>query len=140
MSEGRTGASQVVLVVKNPPANARDIKRLRFSPWSGGEDPLENGIAIHSSTLAWRIPWTGAWWVTAHGVAQSGTRLEQLSTHTRGRIWDLNLNEKRMRNRRKKPCCLMETWLFSGFLNLSSVDVMDFLKLPWEGQSLRSGC
>ena len=41
-------------------------------------------------------------------------------------------------NRRKKPCYLMETWLFSGFLNLSSVDViMDFLKLPREGQPLR---
>ena len=80
----------------------------------------------------------GAWRVTAHGVAQSGTRLEQLSTHTQGRIWDLNLNEKRTRNRRKKPCYLMETWLFSGFLNLSSVDViMDFVKLPREGQPLR---
>jgi len=27
--------------------------------WSlGGEDPLEEGMAIHSSVLAWRIPWT----------------------------------------------------------------------------------
>ena len=24
----------------------------------GQEDPLEKGIAIHSSILAWRIPWT----------------------------------------------------------------------------------
>ena len=24
----------------------------------GWEDPLEKGMAIHSSTLAWRIPWT----------------------------------------------------------------------------------
>ena len=24
----------------------------------GWEDPLEKGIAIHSSILAWRIPWT----------------------------------------------------------------------------------
>ena len=24
----------------------------------GQEDPLEKGMAIHSSTLAWRIPWT----------------------------------------------------------------------------------
>ena len=27
-------------------------------PSLGGEGPLEEGIAIHSSTLAWRIPWT----------------------------------------------------------------------------------
>ena len=27
--------------------------------WSlGREDPLEEGVAPHSSTLAWRIPWT----------------------------------------------------------------------------------
>ena len=27
--------------------------------WSlGREDPLENGMAAHSSILAWRIPWT----------------------------------------------------------------------------------
>ena len=27
--------------------------------WSlGQEDPLEEGMAIHSSILAWRIPWT----------------------------------------------------------------------------------
>ena len=24
----------------------------------GGEDPLEEGTATHSSILAWRIPWT----------------------------------------------------------------------------------
>ena len=24
----------------------------------GGEDPLEEGMAIHSSIFAWRIPWT----------------------------------------------------------------------------------
>ena len=27
-------------------------------PSLGGEDPLEKGMATHSSTLAWRIPWT----------------------------------------------------------------------------------
>ena len=29
------------------------------SVWSlGQEDPLEKGVATHSSILAWRIPWT----------------------------------------------------------------------------------
>ena len=27
-------------------------------PSLGGEDPLEKGMAAHSSVLAWRIPWT----------------------------------------------------------------------------------
>ena len=40
------------------------------------EDPLEEGMATHSSILAWRIPMeTGAWWVTVHGVAKSWTQL-----------------------------------------------------------------
>ena len=33
----------------------------------GSEDPLEKGTAIHSSVLAWRITWTGAWQATIHG-------------------------------------------------------------------------
>ena len=49
-------ASQVALVVKNPPANAGD---LRMQVWSlRQEDPLEEGMETHSSTPAWRIPWT----------------------------------------------------------------------------------
>ena len=33
----------------------------RKIPSLGQEDPLEEGTATHSSILAWRIPWTGAW-------------------------------------------------------------------------------
>ena len=36
-------------------------------------------MATHSSTLAWRIPGTGAWWAAIYGVAQSRTRLTWLS-------------------------------------------------------------
>ena len=40
----------------------------------GWEDPLEEGVAAHSSTLAWRIPKDrGAWWATVYGVAKSQT-------------------------------------------------------------------
>ena len=43
-------------------------------PGSGQEDPLEKGMATHSSILAWRIPWTrGAWQATVHGVTKSQT-------------------------------------------------------------------
>jgi len=45
-------ASQVALVVKNPPGNARGVRDV------GLEDPLEEEMAIHSSILAWKIPWT----------------------------------------------------------------------------------
>ena len=49
------GASQVALVVKNLPANARDQMWVPSLSW---EDPLEEGMATHSSIFAWRIPWT----------------------------------------------------------------------------------
>ena len=41
----------------------------------GGEDPLKEKMATHSSILAWRIPWTGTWRV--HGVTKSPTRLNR---------------------------------------------------------------
>ena len=39
--------------VKNPPA-----MRETWVQSLGWEDPLEEGMATHSSVLAWRIPWT----------------------------------------------------------------------------------
>ena len=37
----------------------------------GWEDPLEEGMAVHSSILAWRKPMDrGAWWATVHVVAK----------------------------------------------------------------------
>ena len=40
-------------MVKNPPA----MQETRV-PSLGQEDPLEKGLATHSSILAWRSPWT----------------------------------------------------------------------------------
>ena len=34
----------------------------------GQEDPLEKGMATHSSILVWRIPWTGALWARVMGL------------------------------------------------------------------------
>ena len=60
-------------MVKNLPA--------MWETWVGSlgwEDPLEQGMATHSSILAWRIPMDrGAWRATVHGVTKSQ---KQLST------------------------------------------------------------
>ena len=60
---------------KEPTCQFRRHKEMRG--WSlSPEDPLEEGMATHSSILAWRIPmdW-GAWRATVHGVAKSQTWL-----------------------------------------------------------------
>ena len=46
-------ASLVAQLVKNPPA----MRKTWVQSW-GWEDPLEKGMATHSSILSWRIPWT----------------------------------------------------------------------------------
>ena len=46
-------ASVVAQLVKNPPA-----MRETWARSLGWEDPLEKGIATHSSILAWKIPRT----------------------------------------------------------------------------------
>ena len=43
-------------MVKNLPANAGDVRDAGSIP--GSEDPLEEGMATHSSVITWRIPWT----------------------------------------------------------------------------------
>ena len=43
----------MALMDKNPPA-VQETWVLSL----GQEDPLEEGMATHSSILAWRIPWT----------------------------------------------------------------------------------
>ena len=68
-------ASPVAQMIKNWPA-MQETWVLSL----GWEDPLEEGMATHSSILAWRIPMDReAWQATVHGVTESGTT-EQLST------------------------------------------------------------
>ena len=65
-------------LIKNP--SVMQETPVRFLGW---EDPLEEGMATHSSILAWRTPMDrGAWWVIVRGVAESDMS-ERLSTaHT----------------------------------------------------------
>ena len=62
-------ASQVVLVVKNPPANAGDIidagsiPGLEISPGGGHGNPLQYSCLENSMDRAW--------WATVHGVSKN---------------------------------------------------------------------
>ena len=55
-SKNDSGASQVAQVLKNLLVSAGGIRNT--GSILGQEDPLEEGMATHSSILAWRIPWT----------------------------------------------------------------------------------
>ena len=58
--------------VKNLPA----VQEIRVCSL-GWEDLLEEGMATHSSILAWRIPMDRvAWQATVHGVTKSRARLK----------------------------------------------------------------
>ena len=58
----------VAQMVKNTPA--------MWETWVrslGWEDPLEEGMATHSSILAWRMPMDrGTWRATVHGLQRVG--------------------------------------------------------------------
>ena len=60
------GASLVVQMVKNLPA----IQETQVLSLGQEDDPLEKGMATHSSILAWRIPWT----VEPGGLQSTGSQ------------------------------------------------------------------
>ena len=62
--------------VKNLPA-----MRETWIPSLGWEDPLEEGMATHSTVLAWRVPMVrGAWPAAVQRVAKQADTTDQLST------------------------------------------------------------
>ena len=63
-------------VVKNPPANPRDVSsipELGGSPGGGNGNPFQYSCLENSTDR-------GAWWATVHRVAKSQTRLKLLHT------------------------------------------------------------
>ena len=65
-------------LVKNPPA-----VRESWVQSLGWKDPLEEGMAAHSSILAWKIPiYRGAWQAMVHEVTKSPTGLSDEAQHT----------------------------------------------------------
>ena len=66
-------ASLVAQQIKKPSATQESQEtRVRSL---GQEDALEEGMATHSSILAWRIPWTEEPGGLVHRVTKSWTRL-----------------------------------------------------------------
>ena len=67
-------------MVKNPPANAGDIRDAGSIPGSGRSLGEGHGNPLQYSCLENRMD-RGAWWATVHKVSKSRIRLKWLSTH-----------------------------------------------------------
>ena len=72
---------QVALVVKNPPANAGDVRETGSTPGSGRCPGGGNGNPLWYLCLENPMD-RGAWRAAVHGVAQSQTRLKPCNTCT----------------------------------------------------------
>ena len=68
----------MVLVVKNPPANAGDIRDTGSIPGSGRSPGRGHGNPLHYSFMENPMD-RGAWWATVHRVSKSWTKLKPLS-------------------------------------------------------------
>jgi len=64
-------ASQMVLVVRNLPANAGDIRDMGSIPGSGRSPGGGHGNPLQYSCLENPMD-RGAWWVTVHGLQRVG--------------------------------------------------------------------
>ena len=72
-------ASQAVLVVKNPPASAGDVRGSGSIPGSGRSPGEGHDNPLQDSCLENPMD-RGAWWAMVHEVAKSQARLKQFST------------------------------------------------------------
>ena len=104
---------------KEPPCQSRWHEKRRFDPWVG-QDPLEKGMATHSSIFAWRIPRT-----EEPGRLQSMGLQEGwsgLSTHAQKPVYQWTLRGHQHMKHRMACVLFFSTkylwfcWLCSSFL------------------------
>ena len=68
-------------MVKNPPANAGDIRDMGSIPGLERSPGGRHGTLLQYSCLENPMD-RGAWWATVHGISKSQAQLKRLSTHT----------------------------------------------------------
>ena len=100
-------------MVKKTHLPAQETEETRV-PSLSREDPLEEGMATHSSILAWRIPWTeepgGLQSMGSHRVRHNQSNLACTHKYVRG-AEAMVVNEMRNRIMNKKRRGLrMELW------------------------------
>ena len=79
------GASQVALVVKNPPANTGGMRDMGSIPGSGRSPEGGHDDPLRDSCLENPLD-RGAWWATVHRVAKSRTGLKWPSSSSSTKV------------------------------------------------------
>ena len=119
--------TQVVLV-KNSPANAGDLRDAGLT--LGGEDPLEEGMATHSSVLAWRIPWMedsgGLQSVGSQRIRNNWRNFTCMHVFTRYWRWS-----------KTTDCITALTEIFSQLLSLATQHLRTLLSLTPSGTTIQ---
>ena len=87
----RVYPSQTALMVKNLPANARDIRDAASIPGLGRFLVVGNGNPLQCSCLENPMD-RGVWWATVHGVAKSWALFKRLGTQSRPRWFKKQVN------------------------------------------------
>ena len=101
------GASQAVLEVKSPHANAGEVRVVGLIPGRG------HGILLQYSCLENPMD-RGAWWAIVHGVTKRWTRLTWLGNTCCRASWELNIKWKSWR---EPQSLLKNIWRIQGILN-----------------------
>ena len=97
--------SQVVLVIKNPPANAGDIREVSLIPGWGRPPGEGHGSPLQHSCLENPMD-RGAWWAMVPRVSKSLTQLTWLSTHEMRE----SSESSRVETRRSRAFCREDQW------------------------------
>ena len=120
-----------MLIVKNSPASAGDIRDIGSIPGSGRSPGGEHGIPLQYSCLENPMD-RGAWQAIAHGVAKSQTWLKQLSLHTHEKYLAEYLYKDTKKKKEDNISKFKNRWIFQKkkMLKLSKWKVWTKI-LPW---------
>ena len=109
-------ASKAVLVLKDPPAKAEDVRDMGLIPGSERSSGGGHGNLLQYSCLENPMD-RGAWWSTVHGAAKSRTQLKWLSMHAPCTSYPQVDNTKNYlpSNGNMKNCCVLCSFANTGY-------------------------
>ena len=119
--QGQVRASPGGSGVKNPPAQAGDIRNVASTPGSGRFSGQWNCNPLQYSCLENPME-SRAWWATVHGVTEWNR--PEVTEHTQGRVCAFSLSQGCYENHRTQ-------WMWSNHFKSESCSVVSDSASPW---------